>query len=534
MNRIARFHSIYICSAGFILWISAALKAVSAFSGGEYLNITDPVFGMSNRFVLCVVSVVEFFVAGYLLCSKNLKIKLWTIAGLCICFIGYRLVLFSEGSPKTCPCLGTVLGHLSIGPEVAESLATGMLVYLFLGAGWAICTSKNFRREFRLAEISPADNIPVIYLAAVLFSFGTVTATSGEQPFSNFEIEGTVEARFHLLGTQAQPVQRFKMVVSGDRWWIRSQKERVDAIDYHEFFYEGGQVHFLDKLNEEMLAKEKKAKGHVNNVANGAVYVGNVPYNPFFREAGPVWLAFASARYLKSVGTRSGIVEPAFIQDGSGISYLPPTNLKLQAEWAFHGESEAFLSDITYYDDGLERRADGKLSGRRKSDPYDQGFTNAHYYVESCMDIGGIKVPSSAWLLIYRPKTNATSSSDLSVYSDYHIKLVKFSTNATDLGLPPPLPGVSMIADFRKSDEVGMFTYAASNKWFSIGEISTNSAFLNYKQRLDEMARNPPAYYGTPTSSSLLRIILISLAIFPLVVLAVKYYKHQQQHRKTK
>lgn len=141
----------FIFSAGCILTFTGAAKVISALGRAEVLAVTDPIFGLSFRWLLLIVGLLELVVAGICITTANRKLSLSLIAWLATCFVLYRGGLASLGWNRPCSCLGNLTDAIHIAPEKADLMMKLVLVYLLAGCIGALFAGK----EAVFVEIRP-------------------------------------------------------------------------------------------------------------------------------------------------------------------------------------------------------------------------------------------------------------------------------------------------------------------------------------------------------------------------------------------
>ena len=114
--------------------MTSVAKLYSATGSEGILDIADPIFRLSYRYLLVALGLVEIAIAGYILYGAANAVKCAVLASLSSCFIIYRVGVLVLGVPDPCPCLGTITAKLPFGPATADLLLKGMIAYLLLGS----------------------------------------------------------------------------------------------------------------------------------------------------------------------------------------------------------------------------------------------------------------------------------------------------------------------------------------------------------------------------------------------------------------
>lgn len=133
----------FIISAGCILAFTGAAKVISALGRAEVLAVTDPIFGLSFRWLLLTVGLLELIVAGICVTTANRKTSLSLIAWLATCFALYRGGLVRLGWNRPCSCLGNLTDAIHVAPEKADLMMKLVLVYLLAGCIGALLAGKG-------------------------------------------------------------------------------------------------------------------------------------------------------------------------------------------------------------------------------------------------------------------------------------------------------------------------------------------------------------------------------------------------------
>ena len=147
--------TLFIYSAGAILFLTATAKIMSAGGSARALNLADPILMLSNRHVLLIVGVVELAIAGVALFGKNRFLQLALVAWLSSNFLIYRIGLWWMGYKKPCGCLGTITDALGISPKDLESIMKGTLAFLLVGS--FVCLLWHWRQR---KETPPNSSLP--------------------------------------------------------------------------------------------------------------------------------------------------------------------------------------------------------------------------------------------------------------------------------------------------------------------------------------------------------------------------------------
>lgn len=124
----------FISSVSVVLLVTGAAKIVSAITGGQILEIVDPVVGIEMRQLFWFAGTIEVLVSVVCLFGQCLGLKaalvLWLGANLAV----YRIALAWIGGPKSCNCLGSGIGFLNLSASGVDFAMKILLAYMLLGS----------------------------------------------------------------------------------------------------------------------------------------------------------------------------------------------------------------------------------------------------------------------------------------------------------------------------------------------------------------------------------------------------------------
>jgi hypothetical protein len=147
-ERLRTFNAWLMRTSAFLLFTTAVLKILSAFSKVAYLGLPDPViYVLSNRSLLLVAAEIELGLAALLALRPHAWYSRHGLLALCAGFVGYRGALHFFGGSPPCPCLGRASDWLHITPEHADRLAIGLLVIFAVAAGVSVLLHASGRIE---------------------------------------------------------------------------------------------------------------------------------------------------------------------------------------------------------------------------------------------------------------------------------------------------------------------------------------------------------------------------------------------------
>ena len=124
----------FVLTAGMILLATGLMKILSAFGHAGILGLTDPIFGISFRYLMLLVGSLELIVSGICLCGRYPVSQCVVVAWLATCFLLYRFAFRFIDWSAPCPCLGTLTSAIPISPRAIDITSKCILVYLLVGS----------------------------------------------------------------------------------------------------------------------------------------------------------------------------------------------------------------------------------------------------------------------------------------------------------------------------------------------------------------------------------------------------------------
>jgi hypothetical protein len=298
---------------------------------------------------------------------------------------------------------------------------------------------------------------------------GFVTCSPSDAGAAEYEVGGRAQFRWYASGTtQEQVAVFFRLSVRNCSWYFTYALESNNLADYMHVSHDGSQLFFVQSL-ETVSEKKRKAGAidptrHADNSGTASISEGEIFYNAALPEVPPVWLAYGSSCFFDS--HKEELVEPAMVQDGTGVEYGRAGSRKLKALRSMSDHFPFLPTRVVYLSDGQLYDFNGKLI--RYEPPYDHGFTNAVYEVHSITNHNGLELPLRSSLKLFDRVTNAMSASDLRAVGDYQIQLLTVKTNLSISSFQPPLPGRTVVADHRfYGRENPQYFMELSNQWRS-------------------------------------------------------------------
>ncbi len=146
-HRWDRLAELYLHSSASILAITGTAKLLSVLGSSIILDQEDPLFGIRFRWVLLLVSVLEFALASVCFCHRfSKRQRLVMIAVLASNFLFYRMMFSLSGWKRTCGCLGDLTEILQIPTKLADNILKFLLAYLLMGSTILLIVLQNISR----------------------------------------------------------------------------------------------------------------------------------------------------------------------------------------------------------------------------------------------------------------------------------------------------------------------------------------------------------------------------------------------------
>lgn len=127
----AKWSAWFIFCAGAILLLVGANIVLEVFKKSQALDIHDPVFGMSFRYLLLVVGIAEMAVAWVCLFTDKKTLSLGLVAWLAMEFAGYRIGLWTMGWHHS---LGFLVDPLNLSIRATDIITELTSVCLLMGS----------------------------------------------------------------------------------------------------------------------------------------------------------------------------------------------------------------------------------------------------------------------------------------------------------------------------------------------------------------------------------------------------------------
>jgi hypothetical protein len=133
-KKVGRSSRLFVFSAGGVLLITGLAKVLSALGRAQVLEQDDPIFGISFRYLMFSVGVIELFISAICILTTKQNLSLGLVALLSTNFLGYRMGLLWIGYHGPCSCLGNLTDAIHLPPKMADSIMKLILAYLLVGS----------------------------------------------------------------------------------------------------------------------------------------------------------------------------------------------------------------------------------------------------------------------------------------------------------------------------------------------------------------------------------------------------------------
>lgn len=124
----------FVRTTGMVLIATAIAKVWSVFGQSRVLVMVDPIAGISFRWLLVAVGMLELLVAGVCLFGKNMRVAMLLVAWLATNFAVYRAGLWWMGWLRPCHCMGALAGAMHLSDQAADNIMRAVLLYLLIGS----------------------------------------------------------------------------------------------------------------------------------------------------------------------------------------------------------------------------------------------------------------------------------------------------------------------------------------------------------------------------------------------------------------
>jgi RNA polymerase sigma factor (sigma-70 family) len=305
-----------------------------------------------------------------------------------------------------------------------------------------------------------------ILLAAVTTDIAVKENTKPGHIDYEYEADVTVAEEFHSLFGQVRKsaLVSCKVYVRDDHWLIHVPHPN-NATEYTDIGFDGKAMYRVGKPDDNFVAGATSANPKRLFQA-GDISFDSIPF--FFADPSiPItWLALASSSYLDEAKDR----------------LLPPystelVRARLPASVVRMDNPPGLPQRITFFDDGFDR---SEGVPKKRYPPYDKGFLNAIYTVNTFTNIGGCKLPLTFNLKVFFP---AYSGSGTTLIYECNGTVDDISPECSLTNLIPPILSDGLITDrrFISADVIRETPfYYQTNRWLSTNEAEALPGFSKY------------------------------------------------------
>jgi hypothetical protein len=321
----------------------------------------------------------------------------------------------------------------------------------------------------------------IVSWAILVFIFSAVCADAYE-----YEADGMLEGETHFaLGNvmKEEPVS-FKVYVRDCQWLIHITQQNAHT-KYLEIGFDGRTMYYSAMLDEKVVANITPKP----DLWTGGLSLDVVPFHGSQPNIPVIWLALASSCYLDDAKDHlippysTDLVRarlPAFVFRMSDLPKLPQA--------------------IIFLDDGFDRKFGVP---RQRPPPYDKGFTNAIYTVNSFTNVGSYSLPREFNLKVFLPV-----SSNIKLFAEYNGIVDNVRPECSLTNFIPEIGGIGFVNDqrFLSVDDTHRMPFLyRTNRWLSMNEVEALpgiSTYTNY-EHLKEYDSPTVLIHGKPPPASL-------------------------------
>jgi hypothetical protein len=317
-------------------------------------------------------------------------------------------------------------------------------------------------------------------------------------------------------GMLEEPVS-FKVYVRDCQWLIHITQQNAHT-KYLEIGFDGKTMYYSSMLDEKVIANiNPKPPLWTGGLSSDAVpFNGSEPNIPI------IWLALASSCYLNDAKDHlippysTQLVRarlPAFVFRMSDLPKLPQA--------------------ITFLDDGFSRKFGAP---RQRPPPFDKGFTNAIYTVNSFTNVGSYSLPREFNLKVFLPV-----SSNIKIFAEYNGIVDNVRPECALTNFIPEIGGMGFVNDqrFLSVDDTHRMPFLyRTNRWLGINEVKILPGFSNYTnyEHLKENDSPTVLIHGnevpttaTPTTRRIVRCFLYTFIFGSCFVFILYCFRYKNK-----
>ncbi|HXT13471.1 MAG TPA: hypothetical protein VN873_18100 [Candidatus Angelobacter sp.] len=135
-------------SSAIILTFTGITKVISAIVPVPILNETDPVLGLTTRWVLVLVGLLELAVVAVIIIFKQKPFAHLLVAVIGTEFLLYRVVFETAHFSRGCPCLGRFTAWVHIPDPEINKILVAVASWLCIGGFTCFFLSSSRKKEY--------------------------------------------------------------------------------------------------------------------------------------------------------------------------------------------------------------------------------------------------------------------------------------------------------------------------------------------------------------------------------------------------
>jgi hypothetical protein len=130
--------SFFVSSAGALLALTGSAYLVQFFSDIQSLDVIDPVFNISFRWLIFVIGILHLGTAVSCLFTTRKIFSLWLIVWVAMQFMIYRIGLWQMGWPRPYALVSIFTEGLSVSAAIGDAFVMASILYLLGGSAWVL------------------------------------------------------------------------------------------------------------------------------------------------------------------------------------------------------------------------------------------------------------------------------------------------------------------------------------------------------------------------------------------------------------
>lgn len=330
-------------------------------------------------------------------------------------------------------------------------------------------------------------------------------------PERNYNMQGILEVQSIRFANETKSyyydyfTNGFEVSVSDCRWWMKLGTRDPKVYDYRIVSSDGTNTYLL--LAYETRQRLANSRGQqINNIGDGTVTSGTLPCFDFAREAGAVWIAYASAcNFAKATKGRQPVPFSSYIRP-KGI--MPGDNLAVEDVNFVSSEAPPYLPiELNYYLEDL------KAEGFSVANELKESFTNVIFKRVSVTNCEGFTFSKEASVAIYRPNPQQQPKVVPQLCEVFRMITTNITFDNKMASFKPQLPGKTIVAEQRFNNGTGLsLAYFITNDWPSTDIVKELRAYREAKAVVSVKEKE------SPLRRQIVMLILVVFSILPVIV----------------